>query len=87
MQGSAWIALFRRIPPNLHDGLMLTLTTGAEIVVQRFVMLEPDYAILCGRMAGTQDNGRIVLLPYSNLVAVNIAQAAGAGDCGDFRQG
>jgi hypothetical protein len=74
MQGASWISLFRRIPANLHDGLMLTLTTGSEVVVQRFVQLESDYAVVCGRMAGTQDNGRIVLLPYNQLVAVNITR-------------
>jgi hypothetical protein len=74
MLEASWVTLIRRIPANLHDGLVLTLTTGAEVVVQRFVKLEAEYAILCGRMAGTQDNGRIVVLPYSNLVAVNVTR-------------
>src|SRR5256885_16257548 len=74
MQGASWITLFRRIPINLHDGLMLTLSTGAEVVMQKFVKLEPDYAILRGRMAGTQDNGRVIVLPYANLIAVNITR-------------
>lgn len=74
MQGAAWIALFRRIPLNLHDGLILSLTTGSEVVVQKFVKLEPDFVILRGRMAGTQDNGRVVLLPYSNIVTINVTR-------------
>lgn len=74
MQGDAWIALFHRIPLNLHDGLILSLTTGAEIVLQKFVKLEADYAILRGRMAGTQDNGRVVILPYSNIVTINVTR-------------
>jgi len=74
MQSASWIALFRRIPANLHDGLVLSLTTGAEVVVQRFVKLDTDVAILRGRMAGTQDNGRLVILPYSNLIAVNFTR-------------
>jgi len=74
MQSDSWIALLRRIPANLHDGLILTLTTGSEVVVQRFVKLDPDVAILRGRMAGTQDNGRLVLLPYSNLIAINFTR-------------
>ncbi len=74
MQGDAWIALFRRIPVNLHDGLNLALTTGSEVVVQKFVKLEPHFVILRGRLAGTQDNGRVVILPYSNIVSINITR-------------
>jgi hypothetical protein len=74
MQGDAWIALLRRVPLNLHDGLILSLTTGAEVVVQKFVKLEPDYVILRGRMAGTQDSGRVVILPYSNIVSINVTR-------------
>ncbi len=74
MQGADWIALFRRFPVNLHDGLILSLTTGAEVVVQKFVKLEADYLILRGRMAGTQDNGRVTILPYSNIVTINITR-------------
>lgn len=74
MQGDAWINLLRRIPANLHEGLVLTLSTGSEVVVQRFVKLDTDFAILRGRMAGTQDNGRLVVLPYSNVVSVNVTR-------------
>jgi hypothetical protein len=74
MQGASWIALFRRIPANLHDGLVLSLTTGAEVVVQRFVKLDTDVVVLRGRMAGTQDNGRVVILPYNNLIAINFTR-------------
>jgi hypothetical protein len=70
MQGTSWINLFRRIPVNLHDCLALTVTTGGEIILQGIVKLEPDFAIMRGRMAGTQDNGRVVILPYSQLVSI-----------------
>lgn len=68
----AWIALFRRIPTDLHDTLALGMTTGAEIVVQRIVKLEPDFMIIRGRLAGTQDTGRVVMIPYSQLTFVAI---------------
>jgi hypothetical protein len=74
MQAASWISLLRRIPANLHDGLNLLLTTGAEVVVQQFVKLDAECLILRGRMAGTQDTGRVVMLPYCNLVAVNITR-------------
>lgn len=63
----AWIAMLRRIPTNLHDSLALGLTTGSEIVVQKIDKLEPDFMIIRGRLAGTQDSGRVILIPYSQL--------------------
>ncbi len=80
MQGPSWITLFRRIPANLHDGLILTLGTGAEVVVQKLVKLDTDVVILRGRMAGTQDSGRVVILPYCHLIAINFARRLSEAD-------
>lgn len=66
--------MLRRIPANLQDNLALGITTGAEIVVQKIVKLEPDFMIVRGRLAGTQDSGRIVLVPYGELTFVAIQQ-------------
>ncbi|MSQ97375.1 MAG: hypothetical protein EXR98_22870 [Gemmataceae bacterium] len=63
----AWIAMFRQIPIALHDTLALGLTTGSEIVIQRIVQLASNFMIIRGRLAGTQDAGRIVLIPYEQL--------------------
>ena len=68
----AWIAMFRRIPTNLHDSLALGLTTGSEIVIQKIDKLEPDFMIIRGRLAGTQDSGRVVLIPYAQLTFVAV---------------
>ena len=68
----AWIAMFRRIPADLQDGLSLGLTTGMEIVVLKIIKLEPDFLILRGRVSGTQDEGRIVFIPYGELTYVAI---------------
>jgi hypothetical protein len=68
----AWIALFRQVPVALHDTLALGLTTGAEIVIQRIVKLDSNFMIIRGRLAGTQDAGRIVLIPYEQLTFVAI---------------
>jgi hypothetical protein len=73
-ENEAWIALFRRIPGNLHDVLSLGLTTGSEIVIQKIVKLEPDFMVIRGRLAGTQDSGRIVMVPYNQLTFVAIGK-------------
>jgi hypothetical protein len=52
--------------------LALGLTTGSEIVVQKIVRLEPDFMVIRGRLAGTQDTGRIVVIPYAQLTFVAV---------------
>jgi hypothetical protein len=74
MQDASWIALFRRIPVNLHDGIALTLSTGAEVVIQQIVKLDSDCVVVRGRLAGTQDNGRVVVLPFSTLASFNFTR-------------
>ena len=71
----AWIAILQRIPTDLHDALALGITTGAEIVVQRIVKLEPDFMMIRGRLAGTQDSGRVVFIPYSQLTFIAVQRA------------
>jgi hypothetical protein len=62
-----WISMFRRIPADLHDALVLQLRTGTELVLQGIVKLEPDFMIIRGRVSGTQDSGRLVMVPYGEL--------------------
>lgn len=68
MHGPSWIALLRRIPVQYHDSLAFALVTGGEIVVQSLLRLEREFVIMRGRMTGSTDVGRIVILPYSQIV-------------------
>jgi len=69
-----WIAILRSVPVDMQDTLALGITTGSEIVVQRIVKLEPDFMVIRGRLAGTQDAGRIVVIPYNQLTFVAVQQ-------------
>src|SRR5438067_1180718 len=70
MQNPSWIALFERIPAKWHDSIALILATGTEILMQSILRLESDYAIIRGRMAGSTDAGRVLILPYDQIVNV-----------------
>jgi hypothetical protein len=70
MQGHGWIDLFKQIPSNLHDALGLGLSTGIEVVVQQLLRLDDDFMVLRGRTAGSNDGGRIMILPYGHLVSI-----------------
>lgn len=69
----AWIALFRRIPANVQETLLIGLASGAEILIQKILKLDTEFMILRGRMAGTQDN-RVMMLPYDKMVLIAVTQ-------------
>lgn len=68
MQGPSWIELFRRVPPKWHDCLAISLVTGAEIMMHSLLRLETEFAVVRGRMAGSTDAGRVIILPYDQIV-------------------
>jgi hypothetical protein len=67
MLGLSWIQLIRRIPVDYHDKLAIVTVTGLELVVQSIVRLENEYMVLRGRMAGTNDAGRVLIVPYDQM--------------------
>jgi hypothetical protein len=74
MQSAGWIALFRRIPAQVQDSVSLSLVTGAELVVQGVLRLDRDFAVLRARLAGTNDGGRVVVLPYDQIVHLSFTR-------------
>lgn len=68
----AWIDMFRRIPANLHDGLTVGLRSGAEIAIQTILKLEPEFIIMRGRLTGTQEGGKILMMPYAEMTVLSI---------------
>ena len=49
MLGPGWVSLLRRLPPALHNGLIIVTVNAAEIVVQSVVRAERDLLIVRGR--------------------------------------
>lgn len=68
----AWITMFRRIPQAMHDGLTIGLRSGSEIAIQTVLKLEPEFAILRGRLTGTQEGGKVLLIPYAEMTVLSI---------------
>lgn len=67
MQGQAWDAMLRRIPKKYHEGIIFATMTGAEIVLQTIVSVDDNYLILKGRPSGTNDNGKLMILPLKQI--------------------
>ena len=67
MLAQTWLALFRHIPPEQQSAFTLVTVNGTEISVQSFLRLEKDFAIIKGRLAGSQDAGRVFFIPYASI--------------------
>jgi hypothetical protein len=67
MQGYGWRSVLGRIPPQAHDSLVAVTLTGLEIMIRGIVRMEEDFLILRGRMAGSTDAGRVIILPFDQI--------------------
>jgi hypothetical protein len=67
MRGSAWAALLRHIPAAQHDQLMLVTTAGVEIALYTLLRIDHEFVAVRGRLAGSQEAGRVFLIPYANI--------------------
>jgi hypothetical protein len=67
MQSDLWAWLLRRVPAEQHNQLMLVTRSGTEIAVQSLLRVESELIAIKGRLAGSQDAGRVYFIPYSNI--------------------
>lgn len=69
----AW--LFRQVPPEQHNRLMIVTCGGTEIAIQTLLRIEVEFLAFKGRLAGSQDAGRVFFLPYANIDYFGFANA------------
>jgi hypothetical protein len=67
MLNASWATLLRQIPADQHDTLIVRTANGTEITVQTLLRIDYEFVIVRGRLAGTQDQGRLFILPYANI--------------------
>ena len=67
MQNIAWVTLFRHIPPTFQNGLTVKTRNGTEIAIQIVLRTDHEFVAIKGRLAGTQDVGRLFLIPYAQI--------------------
>jgi hypothetical protein len=67
MQSDMWAWLFRRVPAEQHNQLVLMTGSGTEIAVQALLRIEADFVAIKGRLAGSQDAGRVYFIPFTNI--------------------
>jgi len=68
MQGTSWIALLARIPPEQTENLLLITNNGTGISVKGIVRAENEYVIVRGRLLGTvEEGGGFFFVPYDQI--------------------
>ncbi len=67
MQNHDWIELFRLIPAEQHNTLVLTTTTGVDLSIEMILRSEMNYLVFRGRTCGSTDDGRVFFLPYKQI--------------------
>ena len=67
MPSSAWTRLLRLVPPKDQDGLILVTCNHTEFAVQSLLRFDADFLIIKGRLAGSQDAGRVYFVPYEQI--------------------
>ena len=75
MPSAAWTRLLRLVPPKDQDGLMLVTCNHTEFAVQSILRFDADFLIIKGRLAGSQDTGRVFFVPYEQIDHVGFYRA------------
>jgi hypothetical protein len=67
MLNASWATLLRQIPADQYDQLVLRTANGTDISIQNLLRIDFEFVILKGRLSGSQDQGRLFILPYSSI--------------------
>jgi hypothetical protein len=67
MQNHDWIELFRLIPEDQHNCLVLTTRGGEYLSIDTILRTELSYLVFRGRVRGQTDEGRVFFLPYQQI--------------------
>jgi hypothetical protein len=80
MQTSPWLGLVRLLPPSIHNSLVLVTRIGQEFTVQDIFRIEENYLVVRGRLGGTTDAGRVIVIPYSEIHYLGFQKSMKAAD-------
>jgi hypothetical protein len=68
MQGSSWMALLEKIPPEQLDNLLFITNNGTGIAVKGVLRAEPEYVVVRGRLLGAaEEGGGFFFVPYDQI--------------------
>jgi predicted lipid-binding transport protein (Tim44 family) len=68
MQGSSWIPVLAKVPPDQTDNLLFITNNGTSIAVKGIVRAESEYVIVRGRLMGSaEEGGGFFFVPFDQI--------------------
>jgi hypothetical protein len=61
------MSLWRRLPPEQYDNLLVLTAAGTEVLIQTVLRIEADFVAVRGRLAASSETGRVYFIPYSQI--------------------
>ena len=68
MDNLAWVAILQAIPADKMNQFTVVITGNTEITLQSILRFDRDFAVLKGRLSGSQDAGRVFFVPYVHMI-------------------
>ena len=87
MTNEEWIDMFRVIPEEEQNSIVLVLRNGAELSVDTLFRFEVNFLVMRGRVNGTTDEGRAFFIPYDQMVYYRIERITNLAKLRDFLEG
>jgi hypothetical protein len=75
MLSSHWIALLKKLPPEVHNQLAVTTIGGTEVNIQTILLMEGECLVFKGRLAASQETGRLFYVPYDQIDYIGFTRA------------
>ena len=67
MDPGVWAAVLRHIPAEQQHQFTVVTSGGVEISIASVLRVEDEFAVVKGRLSGSQDAGRVFFVPYKNI--------------------
>jgi hypothetical protein len=74
MRHASWAKLFRHIPAEHQNTMMLVTKAGVEITLTSILRVDHELVVIKGRLAGSQDTGRVYFISFDNIDYVGYAR-------------
>lgn len=70
MQNADWIKLFKQLPSDYHNQIVLVLKNRTEISMESLFRVEPTHLVVRGRLGGTTDGGLLFVVPFDEVTTI-----------------
>jgi len=67
MDPGVWAAILRHIPAEQQHQFTVVTSGGVEISIGSLLRVEDEFAVIKGRLSGSQDAGRVFFVPYKSI--------------------